>query len=69
VNPLARLTEVRHAHTHFTLTEVAWRCELVEKTESESLRWVPLDELGDYSMGKVNGRLPQSWMRELRFHK
>lgn len=54
VSPIARLTEVRHAYTHFTLTETAWRCELVEKNENESLRWVPLSELGDYPMGKVD---------------
>jgi A/G-specific adenine glycosylase len=52
--PLARLTEVRHAYTHFTLTESAWRCELIEKAEAESLAWIPLAELESYPMGKVD---------------
>jgi A/G-specific adenine glycosylase len=51
---LARLTEVRHAYTHFTLTEIAWHCELVEPTDNEALQWVPLAELGNYPMGKVD---------------
>ena len=54
VSPLTRLTEVRHAYTHFTLTESAWRCELIQKTDGESLQWVPLNELGNYPMGKVD---------------
>jgi A/G-specific adenine glycosylase len=54
VQPLARLTEVRHAYTHFKLTEVPWRCALVEKTANEALKWVPLAELTDYPMGKVD---------------
>ncbi len=54
VRPLARLTEVRHAYTHFKLTEVPWRCELVEKTANETLTWIPLAKLTDYPMGKVD---------------
>jgi A/G-specific adenine glycosylase len=54
VSPIAHLAEVRHGYTHFTLTESAWRCELVEKTEGESLCWVPLDELANYPMGKID---------------
>jgi len=54
VNPTTCLTEVRHAYTHFTLTEFPWRCELVQQTNSESLRWVALNELGDYPMGKID---------------
>ena len=42
VSPIARLAEVRHAYTHFTLTETAWRCELIQKDENGSLCWVPL---------------------------
>ena len=54
VRPLARLGEFRHAYTHFTLTESAWRCELIQKTDDASVQWVSLDELGDYPMGKVD---------------
>lgn len=54
VRPLARLGQFRHGYTHFTLTESAWGCDLIENAENESLRWVPLAALGDYPMGKVD---------------
>jgi len=54
VSPLARLGEFHHAYTHFTLTESAWRCELIQKADSESFKWVSMTELGDYPMGKVD---------------
>jgi A/G-specific adenine glycosylase len=54
VSPVAHLTEVRHAYTHFTLTESAWRCELLEEAGKESCRWVEMDQLANYPMGKVD---------------
>jgi len=54
VSPLARLGGFRHAYTHFTLTESAWGCDIIENAESESIRWVPLAALMDYPMGKVD---------------
>jgi A/G-specific adenine glycosylase len=55
VSPIAALGEFRHAYTHFTLTESAWRCELIQKNDAESsLMWVPLEELPQYPMGKVD---------------
>ncbi len=57
VSPVAPLTEVRHAYTHFTLTESAWRCDLVEKTENESFQWIAFAELGNFPMGKVDRQI------------
>ncbi|MGC1376788.1 MAG: A/G-specific adenine glycosylase [Anaerolineales bacterium] len=54
VSPLARLGEFRHAYTHFTLTESAWGCALIQKADDASVQWIPLDALGDYPMGKVD---------------
>ena len=54
LSPLARLGEFRHAYTHFTLTESAWRCELTGEPQEDGLKWVALDELGEYPMGKVD---------------
>ena len=54
IRPIRFLMEVRHAYTHFTLTEFAWQCELVEITEQPSLKWIPLGEIGNYPMGKVD---------------
>jgi A/G-specific adenine glycosylase len=58
VSPIAALTEIRHAYTHFTLTESAWSCDLIQKTDVEApLKWVPLLELANYPMGKVDRRI------------
>ncbi len=79
LSPLARLGEFRHAYTHFTLTEYAWRCELLPITKGRGtagfgtrttllnhlpcpylVKWVPLGELGDYPMGKVDRAIAKS---------
>jgi hypothetical protein len=54
VKPIVFLIKIHHAYTHFTLTEFVWRCELVDEIEGEALKWVPLSELGNYPMGKVD---------------
>jgi A/G-specific adenine glycosylase len=55
VNPIAALGEFRHAYTHFTLMESAWRCELIQKNDVKPpLQWTPLEELFHYPMGKVD---------------
>ena len=54
VRPIAFLAQIRHAYTHFTLTEFVWRCELLEATGLEALKWIPFTELPNYPMGKVD---------------
>jgi len=51
---LARLGAFEHAYTHFKLTEAAYRCELIQEADGESLMWVGVGELRDYPMGKVD---------------
>ncbi|GAB4416833.1 MAG: A/G-specific adenine glycosylase [Anaerolineales bacterium] len=52
------LGEVRHAYTHFKITEYVFRCELVSMSKNErQLRWVRLDELEDYPMGKIDRQI------------
>ena len=51
---LGFLLEVRHAYTHFTLTEYAWLAEWVDGALSPSLAWIPLIDLEKYPMGKVD---------------
>lgn len=57
VRSVAPLGEVRHAYTHFKVTEFAFRCELIQESEQENLRWVDLDELDDYPMGKIDRQI------------
>jgi A/G-specific adenine glycosylase len=47
----------RHAYTHFQVTVYAYRCELVSISENESLKWVKLNELDEYPMGKVDRQI------------
>jgi A/G-specific adenine glycosylase len=48
----------RHAYTHFRLTLYAYGCELVEgrphPLEVDDLRWVTVEELSEYPMGKID---------------
>lgn len=54
VRPLARMDEVRHAYTHFRLTEIPWRCALIHMPEDAPLEWAEVSELSNYPMGKVD---------------
>jgi len=51
------LGTVQHAYTHFKVTVHAFRCELVSMSPNKSLRWVKLEELDDYPMGKVDRQI------------
>jgi A/G-specific adenine glycosylase len=48
----------RHAYTHFRITLHAFLCKLTgappQALEAEEIRWVPLSELDQYPMGKVD---------------
>ena len=54
ISPLGFLLEVRHAYTHFTLTEFAWQCQPAEAPSQPSMKWISRAELGEYPMGKVD---------------
>ena len=56
---LVHLGELKHAYTHFKLTESAWRCELVGDAGVLAacpfpIEWVRLEDLEHYPMGKVD---------------
>jgi A/G-specific adenine glycosylase len=51
------LGTVQHAYTHFRVTVHAFRCELLSRSENESLKWVKLEELDDYPMGKIDRQI------------
>jgi A/G-specific adenine glycosylase len=51
------LGTVKHAYTHFRITVHAYRCELISITEKENLKWVNLEELEKYPMGKVDRQI------------
>jgi A/G-specific adenine glycosylase len=50
---------VQHAYTHFKVTVHAFRCDLAPIPKNKNLKWVRLDELEDYPMGKVDRQIAQ----------
>jgi len=48
---------VQHAYTHFKVTVHAFRCEYSSMSNEQSLKWVALNDLGDYPMGKVDRQI------------
>ena len=48
---------VHHGYTHFTVSVYAYRCELDSVTESENLKWIPLKDLDEYPMGRIDRQI------------
>ncbi len=48
------LGNFRHAYSHFKVVVHAFRCEAVSIPKNKNLKWVKLNELDDYPMGKVD---------------
>jgi A/G-specific adenine glycosylase len=51
------LTTVQHAYSHFKVTVYAFQCELKSASQNENLRWIPIKELEDYPMGKIDRQI------------
>ena len=51
------LTVVHHGYTHFSVDTYVYRCELASSPDTEYLRWVPLKELDDFPMGKIDRQI------------
>jgi len=54
----------RHAYTHFRVTLYAFSCTLLESEpqpiQAVELRWVTVDELSHYPMGKIDRQISQT---------
>ncbi len=48
---------IQHAYTHFKVTVHAFRCESVSIPKNKNLKWVRVNELTDYPMGKVDRQI------------
>lgn len=53
----AELGVVRHAYSHFKVTVHAFLCEPVSIPRGARYKWVRLDELGEYPMGRVDRQI------------
>src|SRR5690606_16588838 len=48
---------VTHAYTHFKVTEHVFICEAVSIPKDKKLKWVKIDELENYPMGKIDRQI------------
>ena len=51
------LQVVEHAYSHFRVTVHPFVCDKVSVPKDKNLKWVKLDELEDYPMGKVDRQI------------
>jgi A/G-specific adenine glycosylase len=59
----------RHAYTHFSVTLYAFHCELLngepQAIQAEEVRWVLLDELSRYPMGKIDRQISKTLLSSM----
>jgi len=48
---------VQHGYTHFKVTVHVFPCELISMPGGTNLRWVPLKDLDNYPMGKIDRQI------------
>ena len=58
------LQVVEHAYSHFKVTVHPFLCEKVSIPKNKNLKWVKLDELEDYPMGKVDRQIALQLKRQ-----
>ncbi len=51
------LAVVHHGYTHFTVSEYVYRCELASEPQGGSFKWVLLEDLDGYPMGKIDRQI------------
>lgn len=49
----------QHAYTHFKVTVHAFESELVSKSLSKNLKWIPVKTLPEYPMGKIDRQIAE----------
>ena len=60
------LGEFQHAYTHFKVTVHAYLCDLASSPNAENLKWVALQDLADYPMGKLDRHIANTVMQRNR---
>jgi A/G-specific adenine glycosylase len=50
---------VQHAYTHFKVTVYVFQCELISIFKETNLKWVSLNKLQDYPMGKIDRQIAE----------
>jgi A/G-specific adenine glycosylase len=51
------LSIIHHGYSHFSVSTFVYRCELAAEPEGGNLRWVLLEHLDDFPMGKIDRQI------------
>jgi A/G-specific adenine glycosylase len=51
------LKVVEHAYSHFSVTVHPFRCELILASKNQNVKWVRVEELEDYPMGRIDRQI------------
>ncbi len=62
-SPLSAVGIVQHGYSHFSVTVHAFRCELSAMPKASNLKWVPLKDLDQYPMGKIDRQIARMIMK------
>lgn len=63
---IRELGKFQHAYTHFKVTVHAYLCDLASNPTAENLKWVALQDLADYPMGKLDRQIANTVMQRNR---
>lgn len=57
IDRIAHLGIVEHGYSHFSVSVHVYRCELASDAIGENLKWIPLNKLDAYPMGKIDRQI------------
>lgn len=57
VDLIQHLGIVEHGYSHFSVSVHVYQCELASEEIGENMRWIPLNKLDDYPMGKIDRQI------------
>jgi A/G-specific adenine glycosylase len=56
-NKVKELGVVEHGYSHFSVTVHAFPCELISMSKETNLKWVSLNKLDEYPMGRIDRQI------------
>ncbi|HEY5730302.1 MAG TPA: A/G-specific adenine glycosylase [Anaerolineales bacterium] len=60
---------VQHTYTHFRVTVHVFQCELLEMSDKQNLKWIAVNELDGYPMGKVDRQIARKLSKLLEHNR
>ncbi len=54
---------IQHVYTHFKVTVHAFRCDCAPTSKNKNLKWVRVNKLDDYPMGKVDRQIARKLLK------